>query len=65
MLKTDPIFLFELFVLKQNKINIDKQNNVISDNFELPEQNQNSLNNPEIQFYLNQIGLNVCKSLNI
>jgi hypothetical protein len=51
LLKTDPIFLFELFVLKQNKINIDKQNNVISDNFELPEQNQNSLNNPEIQFH--------------
>jgi len=39
-LKIDPIFLFELFVIKLNRLNID---------------NQNPLNKPSIKNYLNQI----------
>lgn len=53
-LKVDPIFLFELFVFKQNRLNIDEKTKPINDDFDLPIDNQNPLNNSDIKIYLNQ-----------
>ncbi len=54
-LKLDPIFLFELFIFKQNKLNIDKESNSIFNEFGLSRDNQNPLNKPDVKIYLNQL----------
>jgi len=54
-LKLDPIFLFELFVFKQNKLNIEKKSNSIFNEFGLSSDDQNPLNKPDIKIYLNQL----------
>ena len=54
-LKLNPIFLFELFIFKQNKLNIDKESNSIFNEFDLSNDKSNPLNKPDIIIYLNQL----------